>query len=73
MKEKGRFNDMHRADIRAELIKKGISLAQLGIQHGLAKTTLRNAFDKRYLKGEKIIADALGKEPKDIWPSRYLD
>ena len=57
----------------AELIKKGISLAQLGIQHGLAKTTLRNAFDKRYPKGEKIIADALGKEPKDIWPSRYLD
>ena len=73
MKEKGRFNDMHRADIRAELIKKGISLAQLGIQHGLAKTTLRNAFDKRYPTGEKIIADALGKEPKDIWPSRYLD
>ena len=48
MKEKGRFNDMHRADIRAELIKKGISLAQLGIQHGLANTTLRNAFDNRY-------------------------
>ena len=70
MKEKGRSNDMHRADIRAELIKKGISLAQLGIQHGLAKTTLRNAFDKRY---PKIIADALGKKPKDIWPSRYLD
>ena len=73
MAEKKRANDMHRADIRAALIKKGISLAQLGIEHGLAKTTLRNAFDKRYPSGEKIIADALGKHPKEIWPSRYSD
>ncbi|MGC6405238.1 helix-turn-helix domain-containing protein [Bisgaard Taxon 45] len=73
MTEKKRNNDMHRADIRAELIKKGISLAQLGIKNGLAKTTLRNAFDKRYPRGERIIADALGKHPREIWPSRYQD
>ncbi|HDR1365490.1 helix-turn-helix domain-containing protein [Pasteurella multocida] len=73
MTEKKRNNDMHRADIRAELIKKGISLAQLGIKNGLAKTTLRNAFDKRYPRGERIIADALGKHPSEIWPSRYQD
>ncbi|HEH9732247.1 helix-turn-helix domain-containing protein [Pasteurella multocida] len=73
MTEKKRNNDMHRADIRAELIKKGISLAQLGVQNGLAKTTLRNAFDKRYPRGEQIIAEVLGKHPSEIWPSRYQD
>lgn len=72
MKEKKRPKDMHRADIRAELMKKGISLAQLGVKHGLAKTTLRNALDKPYPRGEKIIAEAIGKAPEDIWPSRYL-
>ncbi|WP_233143743.1 helix-turn-helix domain-containing protein [Aggregatibacter actinomycetemcomitans] len=56
MKEKKRPKDMHRADIRAELMKKGISLAQLGVKHGLAKTTLRNALDKPYPRGEKIIS-----------------
>lgn len=62
---------MQRADIRYELMKKGISLSQLGAKHGLAKTTLRNVFDKRYPNGERIIADALGMQPHDIWPSRY--
>ncbi|EON5665144.1 transcriptional regulator, partial [Escherichia coli] len=32
---------------------------------------LKNALDKRYPKAEKIIADALGMTPQDIWPSRY--
>ncbi|CDG00313.1 Putative DNA-binding protein Ner [Avibacterium paragallinarum JF4211] len=62
---------MQRADIRYELMKKGISLSQLGVKHGLAKTTLRNVFDKRYPNGERIIAEALGMKPCEIWPSRY--
>ncbi|RRN04656.1 transcriptional regulator [Bibersteinia trehalosi] len=73
MNKKKRVTDMHRADIRAALMKKGISLSQLGVKNGLAKTTLRNAFDKRYPKGEKIIADALGMEPSEIWPTRYTE
>lgn len=73
MNKKKRVTDMHRADIRAALMKKGISLSQLGVENGLAKTTLRNAFDKRYPKGEKIIADALGMEPSEIWPTRYSE
>ncbi|OOF50246.1 DNA-binding protein [Rodentibacter trehalosifermentans] len=51
--------------------KKGIALAKLGIENGLSKTTVRNALDKPYPKGEKIIADALGLELSDIWPSHY--
>lgn len=56
---------MHRADIRAELEKKGTSLAQLGIENGLSRTTVRNALDKPYPKGEWIIANALGLKPSE--------
>lgn len=73
MNKKKRTVDMHRADIRSALMKKGISLSQLGVQNGLAKTTLRNALDKKYPKGEKIIAEALGMNPSEIWPSRYCE
>ncbi|MGB0893254.1 MAG: helix-turn-helix domain-containing protein [Parashewanella sp.] len=63
--------DWHRADIVAELKKRGLSLAQLGEENGLSRSTLKNALDKHYVKGEKIIADALGVRPENIWPSRY--
>ncbi|MGR6980844.1 helix-turn-helix domain-containing protein [Testudinibacter sp. P27/CKL/0425] len=71
MAKKKRSQDMSNLEIRGELMKKGLSLSQLGIDSGLAKTTLRNALDKRYPRGERIIANALGLEPADIWPSRY--
>ncbi|TCJ95925.1 Nlp family transcriptional regulator [Volucribacter psittacicida] len=71
MARKKRAKDMSNYEIRGELMKKGLSLSKLSTNNGLAKTTLRNALDKSYPKGERIIADALGLEPKDIWPSRY--
>lgn len=71
MIKKERPNDMHRADIRAALMKKGITLSQLGVENGLSKTTIRNALDKPYRNGEEIIAKALGMTPEEIWPSRY--
>ena len=62
---------MSNHEIRGELMKRGKTFAQLGIENGLAKTTVHNALDKPYPKGEQIIADALGLKPADIWPSRY--
>ncbi|ROD80150.1 hypothetical protein C4Z03_027390 [Klebsiella pneumoniae subsp. pneumoniae] len=32
---------------------------------------MNNALDRRYPKGERIIASAIGVEPSEIWPSRY--
>lgn len=62
----------HRADVIAELRKKGLSLSGLGRVNSLSPYTLKNALDKPYRRGEQIIADALGVEPKAIWPERYL-
>lgn len=64
--------DWHPADVVAEVRKAGWSLQQLGIENGYThRSSLALALRKPYPKAEKIIADALGKSPQDIWPSRY--
>lgn len=63
--------DWHPADIIAGLRKRGTSLAALSRQAGLASPTLANALNRRRPKGERLIAEALGIAPEQIWPSRY--
>lgn len=64
--------DWHPADIVAALRKGGKrSLRQLGVDHGYAPTTLRNAFVRPAPAYEKIIAAEIGVHPAVIWPTRY--
>ncbi len=65
--------DWHRADIMAEIHKKGTTFAALSREAGLCESTLSNAIYRPWAKGEKIIADKLGVHPSEIWPSRYFD
>ncbi|WP_315902134.1 helix-turn-helix domain-containing protein [Serratia liquefaciens] len=71
MTGKKRGHDWHRADVVAEVRKKGTSLSALGRKNGLSSHTLKNALDKHYPHAEVIIATAIGLNPEDIWPSRY--
>ncbi len=64
--------DWHRADIVAALHKRGWSLRGLSAHYGYkTPTALNNALDRKWPKGQKIIADAIGVPPEEIWPSRY--
>lgn len=63
--------DWHRADIVARLKKAGWSVRALSIEAKLAPNTLAKALDAPYLKGEKIIAAAIGVEAEEIWPTRF--
>ncbi|EBA0748632.1 helix-turn-helix domain-containing protein [Salmonella enterica] len=63
--------DWHSADIIAALKKRGTSLSTVSRKAGLASSTLANALIRRWPKGERLIADALGTAPEQIWPSRY--
>lgn len=65
-------SDWHSADIIAALKKRGTSLAEVSRNAGLASSTLANALNRRWPKGERLIAEALGVAPEQIWPSRYL-
>ncbi|EEC0293618.1 transcriptional regulator [Salmonella enterica subsp. enterica] len=63
--------DWHSADIIAALKKQGTSLSAVSRQAGLASSTLANAHTRHWPKGERLIAEALGVAPEQIWPSRY--
>jgi Ner family transcriptional regulator len=63
--------DWHNADIKAALEKKGINLAYLSRQNGLHPITISKALQFSYPKGERVIAEALGLRPEEIWPSRF--
>ena len=63
--------DWHSADIIAALKKRGTSLAALSRKAGLSSSTLANALNRHWPRGERLIADALGVAPEKIWPSRY--
>ena len=66
--------DWHRADIVAALRKAGWSIRRLSIHHGYASpTTLVHALAHSWPKGERLVAAAIGIDPSEIWPSRYLD
>lgn len=69
--QKNIIGDWHRADIVAELKKKGWSLASLSRAAGLSSNTLKTALSTPYVKGERIIAAAIGVSAEKIWPSRY--
>ena len=63
--------DWHRADIKAALEKNGWSLSRLAQFCGYNKKNLQHVLNKPYPAGEKFIAEAIGVEPAEIWPSRY--
>lgn len=63
--------DWHSADIKAELEKRGTTLARLSCAAGYHRGTLSQALRRPYPDAERIIAAALGKRPAEIWPSRY--
>ncbi|OTA18132.1 DNA-binding protein [Xenorhabdus beddingii] len=63
--------DWHSADIIAELKKRGTTLSEVSREAGLASSTLANALQRHWPKGERLIAAALERTPEEIWPSRY--
>ncbi|WP_353936355.1 helix-turn-helix domain-containing protein [uncultured Sphingobium sp.] len=65
-------HDIHPEDIKAEIRKAGATLASLGRSHGLSRQQMSLALHARVsAKAEKVIADFLQKQPRQIWPSRY--
>lgn len=63
--------DWHPADVIAALRKSGWTLRKLSLHHGYKPTTLDNALHRRWPKGQRLIAEAIGISPQDIWPGRY--
>jgi len=63
--------DWSRPKIVMALWERGFSLRSLSRANDLAPKTLNAALDRPWPRGERIIAEALGVAPEEIWPSRF--
>lgn len=64
--------DWHPAEVIAALRMKGYSLRQLALLNGYCNgNSLTKALRSPYPLAEALIAEALGKTPSEIWPTRY--
>jgi Ner family transcriptional regulator len=69
--KKPALTDWHPADVIASIRKSGTSIRQLSIKHGYHARSLQRVLVVHWRKAERIIANALGLEPSQIWPSRH--
>jgi Ner family transcriptional regulator len=69
-----RTRDWHRAEVMAALrmTPEEWTLRELSLAHGYSGNAVGEALRRPWPAVERIIADALGMEPQEIWPSRYL-
>ncbi len=70
---RNQYGDIESGYVQAALRLKGLTVAKLAKENGLAPSTLNAVWARKYPRAERIIADALGVKPCDIWPSRYLN
>lgn len=61
----------HPADILAALKKRGHSLAGLSVANGYHPTAAGKALKQPWPAIERLLAEAIGVAPQDIWPNRY--
>lgn len=72
--KKASLKDWHRADIKSALEKAGWNLSSLSLHHGYeSRNTLQTALRRSWPKGERLIAEAIGTEAAEIWPTRYQE
>ena len=62
--------DWHPAQVKAALEMSGTNLAQLARKHQYAH--INDVLNRSWVAAELIVAKALGKQPEEIWPSRYI-
>ena len=61
----------HPARVKMELELRGWSLASLSREHGYSPTAAGRTLRTAWANMEQVIAEALGVEPRIIWPDRY--
>ncbi len=65
--------DLHPADIKALLEKRGLSLAEVSRSAGYSSTAAGRALRAAWPAMEEVIAEAIGLTPQQVWPSRYSE
>jgi len=63
--------DWHSEDIKAAIRKTGVTLSDLSREAGFCAGAAKCALLTPWPRMEAAIAARLGREPHEIWPSRY--
>ena len=64
--------DWHPEDVKAAIRKAGGSLTALARREGVSTQALSAALQARASERcDNVIAGFLGRDPREIWPSRY--
>lgn len=66
-----RSSDWPWAKVKYELEIRGVNLSILARRHGLTPSHFQKVKTRALPRPQRMIADALGLEPKAIWPTRY--
>lgn len=61
--------DWHPAQVKAALEMAGTNLSRLAREHGYAH--INEVLNRPWFAAERVVAKALSKDPREIWPSRY--
>lgn len=61
----------HREDIKAAIRKRGVTLEELSQANGLPRNACSLALLQPNFGAELVIAEFLGRSPREIWPHRY--
>ncbi len=57
--------------IKADLAERGFTLVDVAARMGVTRYTVCTAKRRPVATVQRAIAEILGREPKDIWPTRY--
>ncbi|GEO83050.1 helix-turn-helix domain-containing protein [Pararhodospirillum oryzae] len=63
--------DLPPETIKWLLARQGLTYADVDRVYGLPEGTCRKAARYPVLRGELALAEALGRSPRELWPSRY--
>jgi len=70
-KNRSALEDWHPAEVVCALRLKGWSLRRLAKSHGYHPGSFSPVLRSPWPRAERIIAEAIGLKPEQIWPSRY--
>jgi lambda repressor-like predicted transcriptional regulator len=58
-------------EVRADLLAKGKTIADIARRHRKTVTNLCKVKSKSHPPAQAILAQEMGRNPQDVWPSRY--
>lgn len=59
------------AKIKYELAVRGLTCSELDRRHDLYRGQCANALYEPDEAGERVLANAIGQSPQDLWPERF--